>query len=175
MMRVRELRLAKGWSQAHLAEQSGVSIRTVQRVEQGAHPGLDSLRRLADVLGVGVDELQTATGSGPTSFVAAVRHAARHFDDFNGCAARAEFWWFMLAVSLAVGAAAQVAPWVAALVGAVALLPWLAVAVRRLRDAGQSPWWLLMLLVPIAGLVVAAILLALPSKMTQPSSIGSGA
>ena len=168
-MRVRELRLARGWSQAQLAELSGLSIRTVQRVEQGAHPGLDSLRRLAAVLGVDVAELQPADESAPISFAAAVRHAAQHFDDFDGRAARAEFWWFTLTVGLAAGAGAQVGPWLAALVGAVALLPWLAVAVRRLRDAAQSPWWLLMLLVPIAGLVVSAVLLALPSKVPQPS------
>jgi len=34
-MLVRKLRLQRGWSQEHLAELVGVSVRTVQRIERG--------------------------------------------------------------------------------------------------------------------------------------------
>ena len=36
----------------------------------------------------------------------------------------------------------------------VVLLPSLAVVVRRLHDTGRSAWWLLIALVPVAGLIV---------------------
>jgi len=46
-MRVRELRLEKGWSQEQLATVSGLSVRTVQRIEQGGTAGLESQKCLA--------------------------------------------------------------------------------------------------------------------------------
>ena len=49
-MIVRKLRLQRGWSQEHLADMTGLSTRTIQRIERGEKPGLESLRLLADVL-----------------------------------------------------------------------------------------------------------------------------
>ncbi len=165
-MRVREFRLARGWSQAHLAELSGLSVRTIQRIETGANPGLESLRVLAAIFGVDTAELQSSasTESRPDAFVEAIVHCLRHYSDFEGRAARPEFWWFVLAVTLATAVAQAVGPWLAVTVGALTLVPLLAVGARRLRDAGQSPWWLLMLLAPIGGLVVVGTLCALPTK-----------
>lgn len=57
--RVKELRLQKGYSQEELAEKSGLSLRTVQRIECGETvPREDSLKRLANVL----DETTDAFG-----------------------------------------------------------------------------------------------------------------
>ena len=52
---MRELRQAKGLSQARLAELSGVSERTVRAIERGGveRPQLESLRRVAAVLAYG--------------------------------------------------------------------------------------------------------------------------
>ncbi len=168
-MRVRELRLARGWSQAELAERSGLSIRTIQRIETGASPGLESLRNLAAVLGVEVADLHDDV-SDPTremTFGEAVTHCLRHYADFTGVAGRTEFWWFTLAVALALSAAAAVGPWLSTAVAAALLLPLLAAATRRLRSAGQSPWWLLMLPVPVGGLVVLGWLLAMPDVTAE--------
>jgi len=50
--RIKELRLQNGFSQEELAEKSGLSLRTVQRIEGGGtEPSEDSLKRLAKVLG----------------------------------------------------------------------------------------------------------------------------
>jgi HTH-type transcriptional regulator, competence development regulator len=56
----REYRLARAWSQEQLAEMAGLSTRTVQRIENGDRPGLETLSALASVFGVSVSEL---TGS----------------------------------------------------------------------------------------------------------------
>jgi transcriptional regulator with XRE-family HTH domain len=48
-MIVKEKRLEKGWSQAQLAEFCGLSLRTIQRVEKGKEPTMESLKALASV------------------------------------------------------------------------------------------------------------------------------
>lgn len=53
----RELRLARAWSQEQLAEISGLSTSTVQRIENGDRPGLETLSALAAVFNVSVAEL----------------------------------------------------------------------------------------------------------------------
>ena len=63
--RVRELREARGWSQAHLAEASGISARTIQRVEtRHAYSG-ETAMALASVLGVPVAELVAPSAAAP--------------------------------------------------------------------------------------------------------------
>jgi len=51
------MRLGRGWSQEQLAEASGLSVRTIQRIENGQAPGLASAAALARVFDVGVDQL----------------------------------------------------------------------------------------------------------------------
>ncbi|HHF3410390.1 TPA: 2TM domain-containing protein [Vibrio alginolyticus] len=57
-MVIRKLRLKRGWSQEQLADLSGLSIRTIQRIERGQKPGLESLKCLAAVFETTVSELQ---------------------------------------------------------------------------------------------------------------------
>jgi transcriptional regulator with XRE-family HTH domain len=57
-MIVRKLRLQRGWSQAQLAEFSGLSSRTIQRIERGENAGLESLKALAAVFEVELASLQ---------------------------------------------------------------------------------------------------------------------
>ena len=76
---------------------------------------------------------------------------------FNGRATRSEFWWFYLFSTLM--------SWTASIVGQVTLgmglelgsiiaskilqigflLPWLAVASRRMHDIDRSGWWILLM------------------------------
>ena len=46
---IKRLRLERHWSQDQLAEMSGLSIRTIQRIENGENAGLESLKSLASV------------------------------------------------------------------------------------------------------------------------------
>ncbi len=56
--RAKELRNRKGFSQEELSEKSGLSLRTVQRIENGeTEPRGDSLKRLANVFNVSPDEI----------------------------------------------------------------------------------------------------------------------
>ena len=55
-MIVRKLRLQKGWSQEQLAHISGLNVRTIQRIERGQTPSLESKKSLAAAF-----EVQLAT------------------------------------------------------------------------------------------------------------------
>lgn len=56
--RIKNLRVRKGFSQEELAESTGLSLRTVQRIENGeTEPRGDSLRRLALAFEVSPDEI----------------------------------------------------------------------------------------------------------------------
>ena len=46
---LKKMRLERHWSQEQLAEMSGLSIRTIQRIENGENAGLESLKSLASV------------------------------------------------------------------------------------------------------------------------------
>jgi len=56
--RIKELRMQNGFSQEELAEKSGLSLRTIQRIESsGTLPREDTLKRLATVLGESTNAL----------------------------------------------------------------------------------------------------------------------
>ncbi|WP_252107176.1 MULTISPECIES: 2TM domain-containing protein [unclassified Halomonas] len=57
-MIVKKLRLQRGWSQDQLSQLSGLSVRTVQRIEGGQKPGLESLKSLAAVFEIDVSDLE---------------------------------------------------------------------------------------------------------------------
>ena len=56
-MIVRKLRLQRAWSQDQLAQFSGLNARTIQRIERGQKASLESLKSLAAVFEIDVDEL----------------------------------------------------------------------------------------------------------------------
>lgn len=57
-IKLKALRNQKGMSQEVLADESGLSLRTIQRIENGeTNPTGDSLKRLANALNVNPDEL----------------------------------------------------------------------------------------------------------------------
>ena len=51
-MLIQKLRLQRGWSQQQLAELSGLNVRTIQRIEKGQEPSVESLKSLAAVFNV---------------------------------------------------------------------------------------------------------------------------
>ena len=57
-MLVQKLRLQKGWSQQQLADLSGLSVRTIQRIEQGQGASVESLKSLAAVFEIDFSTLQ---------------------------------------------------------------------------------------------------------------------
>ena len=56
-MGIQERRLEHGWSQEDLALHTGLSVRTIQRIETGKRASLESLKSLAAVFETTVSEL----------------------------------------------------------------------------------------------------------------------
>ena len=56
-MSIQQLRMDKGWSQEELAMHSGLSVRTIQRIETGSRASLESLKCLAAVFETTVSNL----------------------------------------------------------------------------------------------------------------------
>ena len=125
------------------------------------------------------------------SFFDAIKTGFRKYAEFGGRATRSEFWWWTLFTTL-VSAALNALSFpmygvmygrmmdyygttygggysafsFAGLWGIAVLLPSLAVAVRRLRDAGRNWTQLFWLLLPLAGLIVLIVRLCEPSVAT---------
>ena len=58
--KIQKLRATKCWSQDELASASGLSVRTIQRVEKTGTASLETTKALASVFVVTPDELQTS-------------------------------------------------------------------------------------------------------------------
>jgi uncharacterized membrane protein YhaH (DUF805 family)/DNA-binding XRE family transcriptional regulator len=166
--RLRELRVARQWSQEQLAQLSGLNLRTIQRLESGAKISTESLRALAAVFEVPAETLLAGEPSPSQPTLDAMRDGVLRGLQFTGVTGRAEFWWFALAVVmvLALGQllSEAIGPLPLQIASLLVLLPWVAACTRRLRDAGFSPWWQLISLVPVAGILVLLYLLAQPTR-----------
>jgi transcriptional regulator with XRE-family HTH domain len=65
-MLIQKLRLKRGWSQQQLAEASGLSVRTIQRIETGHPASIETLKSIAAVFEIDFSTLnpeQTMTSS----------------------------------------------------------------------------------------------------------------
>ena len=166
--RLRELRTARQWSQEQLARLSGLNLRTVQRLESGAKVSMESLRALAAVFEVPAESLLLREAPARPPALKAMQDGVLRGLDFTGTTPRADFWWFALAVAMLLALAQLIAqatgPLPLQVASLVVLLPWIAACTRRLRDAGLSPWWQLISLAPVVGIVVLLYLLTFPSK-----------
>ncbi|MBV8032722.1 MAG: helix-turn-helix domain-containing protein, partial [Betaproteobacteria bacterium] len=60
-MLIQKLRLKRGWSQQQLAEASGLSARTIQRLEAGQPASTETLKSLAAVFEVDFSTLEPET------------------------------------------------------------------------------------------------------------------
>ena len=109
----------------------------------------------------------TARSLSPMFPWTAVANCLRKAFDYKGRARRAEYWWYTLFLTLDYGAADildktipidnatdfQISlilfAWLAYL---VLMVPWFAVAVRRLHDTEHSGWLILIGFIPLVGL-----------------------
>jgi transcriptional regulator with XRE-family HTH domain len=56
-MILKQLRLTRHLSQEHLAQMSGLNVRTIQRIESGQNASVESLKCLASALNVDIETL----------------------------------------------------------------------------------------------------------------------
>ena len=175
--RLRALRSARHWSQEQLAELSGLNLRTIQRLEAGAKISTESLRALAAVFEVPAETLLVRPPSPSQPALDAIRDGVVRGLDFDGTTPRAAFWWFALAVAMVLAFAELLAealgPLLVGIASLAVLVPWIAACTRRLRDAGLNPWWQLISLAPVAGILVLLWLLTWPGRPREDVTAAS--
>lgn len=167
---VKKLRTAENWSQEQLSEKSGLSLRTIQRLENGGNASIESVRALAAAFGIDPNDLMLNETGPPKTPLEAIKTGLREFASFSGTATRFEYWWFLAFVVLVTAVATILHERAAQIVGVILLLPFLAAGSRRLNDAGHSPWWQFFWLVPF-GQIVVLILLAQPHSKSSSQPV----
>ena len=103
----------------------------------------------------------------------------RPYADFSGVTSRKEFWLcyvamivasigltglVLLLMAVAGVSGGLIATILCSIVGLGMVVPGLAISVRRLRDAGLSPWLLLVSLIPGLGALALLVMFCLPTK-----------
>ena len=78
-MLIQKLRLKRGWSQQQLAEASGLSTRTIQRIENGHPASAESLKSLAAVFELDFSTLQPQPEDSMTPAAVAEKEEAEAF------------------------------------------------------------------------------------------------
>jgi transcriptional regulator with XRE-family HTH domain len=70
MIAIKELRIKKGMTQQQLADDSGITLRTIQRIENGeVKPSLHSLNTISRVLEADLSALIQQSASKPYEFI----------------------------------------------------------------------------------------------------------
>jgi uncharacterized membrane protein YhaH (DUF805 family)/DNA-binding XRE family transcriptional regulator len=155
---VKKLRTARNWSQEQLSEECGLSLRTIQRLENGDNASIESVRALAEVFDIDSNELILSEKDESMTPFDAVKIGFLRFGDFSGTASRFEYWWFLLFVLLVLAISTIIHEKAYQVVALILLVPFIAVGTRRLHDTGHSGWWQLFFLVPFGQIVVLVLL-----------------
>ncbi|MEQ1488214.1 MAG: DUF805 domain-containing protein [Methylotenera sp.] len=91
------------------------------------------------------------------NFQDAVKLCFQKYVDFNGRAARPEFWWFFLFCLLASIVLGLISETLSTIFSLATLLPTLAVGARRLHDINKTGW---LQLAWYIGIIVGAVIMA---------------
>ena len=160
---VKKYRADRQWSQEQLSELCGLNLRTIQRLESSGKASMESVRALAAVFEVEATTFIADASEATPSTWDNLKTSLMKYDNFSGRTGRREYWQFLLFYILLVAIGSVIDLKLETLVALILLLPLLAVGSRRLHDAGESPWWQLLFLVPF-GFVPVFFLLAKESK-----------
>ena len=122
-------------------------------------------------------------------FVDAIKRGFKKYAKFDGRASRGEYWWWVLftgvalfvpyIIGIVVGVAtasgrsdlspAAIPFWVlAGVIWLAVIVPSIAVAVRRLHDAGYSGWFYLLALIPSIGGIILLVLCVMQTSPQAP-------
>ena len=108
----------------------------------------------------------------------AVKTVLANYAKFEGRSGRPEYWWWVLAYTVAyvaaylLGGVVGAGRLLAGLLALAMLVPNVAVSVRRFHDIGKSGWWCLLFLIPIVNLIVWLFFFTKPSD--GPNQYGAG-
>lgn len=161
-----KLRAKKNWSQEQLCEASGLSLRTIQRIENTGNASIESIRVLAETFGVDPNELKVDNTDKGQLILQIIKKGFVDFADFSGRASRFEYWWFLGFTTLVLSIAQIIDARVMQIASLVFLLPLASYGTRRLNDTGQSGWWQLLALVPF-GVIPVLFLMAQESQTAE--------
>ena len=155
---IKKLRIARNWSQEQLSEACGLSLRTIQRLENGGNASLESIRVLAAIFKIDSDELILNEKEEAITPRDAVERGLRQFSNFSGTATRFEYGWFLLFVVLVEAVCTIIDERAGQITGLILLVPFLAAGARRLNATGNSGWWQLLWFVPFGQIAVLIVM-----------------
>lgn len=101
--------------------------------------------------------------------ITAYKEMFTRFADFNGRSTRSDYWYAALMniiISLALNLLSNyvgIFSIIAIIYSVVLIIPSLSLTVRRFRDIGKNPWWILIALVPLVGGIIMLVFLCKPS------------
>ena len=98
------------------------------------------------------------------TFGEAIKVCFNKYAVFEGCAARPEFWWWILFTFIAASVLRSASYGLSSLFSLATLLPSIAVTSRRLHDTDRSGLLQLLWLIPIIGWILLIIWCAEPGK-----------
>lgn len=85
--------------------------------------------------------------------------------DFSGRATRSSYWGFFLTNFLIYIVLNLISVnLITAIYSLAIFIPSISYATRRLHDTGRSGWWQLLSLIPVVGVIVVIVFLALPAE-----------
>ncbi len=91
------------------------------------------------------------------TFIDAVKICFVKYADFNGCASRPEFWWWVLFTVVATMVLQSISYNLSGLFSIATFIPGIAVTARRLHDTDRSGWLQLLWFIPIIGWLLLII------------------
>lgn len=93
----------------------------------------------------------------------------KNYVNFNGRSTRSDYWFVILdnfIIGFVLGLLVAFVPklaFLSTLYSLVALIPGIALVIRRLHDINKSGWTYLMLLIPLVGWIIMLVFLCMPS------------
>lgn len=100
------------------------------------------------------------------TFIESVKICFSKYATFSGRATRSEFWWWALFVFVGIVATTVISERLSWAFTIATLIPYFAVAARRLHDTDRSGWTQLVGFVPFVGWALMIYWLAQDSKST---------
>ena len=104
-----------------------------------------------------VNAAPVSVGNNTTSFSEAIKLVFKNYANFTGRSTKSEFWWGFLFLWI-VNLAASFIPVIGTLISLALFIPNLSLCIRRLHDIGKAWTWILLGLIPLAGVIILIVL-----------------